>query len=99
MNQTHLIQIDDRLPELILQLVEISHSDLSKVTRMVFVKIRTVVMLSSCHTTSTRMLAMFSYTAVAGGDVAAAVRVLLAERWALRVGEVALKKSNGMNWM
>ena len=39
-----------------------------------------MVMLSSGHTTSTGMLAMFTYTAVAGGDVAAAVCLMLAER-------------------
>lgn len=92
MNKTHLIQVDDRLPELILQLVEISHSDLPKVTRMVFVEIRTVVMLSSCHTTSTGMLAMFAYTAVTGGDVAAAVWVVLAEPWAFRGGKGGARK-------
>ena len=75
---THLIQVDNRLPELILQLVEISHSDLAKVTRVVLVEIRTVVMLSTSHTATTGMLAVLSYTTVAGGDVAAAVFVVLA---------------------
>ena len=52
--------------------MEIPHSHLPKVTRMVFVEIRSVVVLSTGHTTSTRMLAMLANTSVAGGDVAAA---------------------------
>ena len=76
---THLIQIDHRLPELILRLVEISHADLSEVPRVVFVEIRSVMVLSTGHTTSTGVLAVFAYAAVAGGDVAATVgRNLLA---------------------
>ena len=75
---THLIQIDNRLPELVLQLVEISHSDLSKVTRVVLVEIRAVVMLSTSHTTTTGMLAVLSYTTVTGRDMATAVNFVLA---------------------
>jgi len=72
--QTHLIQIDNRLPELILQLVEIPHPNLSKVARVVFVEVRPVVVLSSCHTASTGIFSVLADTAVAGGDVAAAVK-------------------------
>lgn len=52
--------------------MEIPHADLSKVTRMVFIEICAVMMLSSSHTTSTGMLAMLANTSVAGGDMAAA---------------------------
>ena len=97
-NRTHLVQVDDRLPELVLQLVEIPHPDLPKVTRMVFVEIRAVVVLSSSHTASTGMLTVLSYTAVAGGDVAAAVWCgILAEGWRLCLGEVVLR--NGVRWI
>jgi hypothetical protein len=54
-------------------LVEVSHSDLSKVTRMVSVEIRSVVMLTTGHTTTTGMLSVLSYTTVTGGDMPAAV--------------------------
>lgn len=70
--KTHLFQIDRRLPELILLLVEIPHPDFPKVTRMISVEIRPVVMESTGHTASTGMLAVLSYSSVAGGDVAAA---------------------------
>jgi len=52
--------------------VEVPHANLPKVTRMIFIEVRSVVMLSSGHTTSTGMLAMLANTSVAGGDMAAA---------------------------
>jgi hypothetical protein len=39
MAYNQLIDVDDRLPELVLGLVEIPHSDLSEVTIMVLIKI------------------------------------------------------------
>ena len=71
--RTYLIQVDDWLPEVIALLVEVSHTDLSEVTRMVLIHIRSVVMLSTSETTTTWMLAVLSYTTVTGGNVAAAV--------------------------
>jgi hypothetical protein len=53
-------------------LVEITHTDLSEVTRMVLVHIRSVVVLSTSKTTTTWMLAMLSYTTVTGGNMTAA---------------------------
>jgi len=70
---TYLIQVDDGLPEVVALLVEVTHSDLSEVTRMVFIHVGSVVMLSTCETSSTGMLAVLSYTTVTGGDVTAAV--------------------------
>ena len=67
----HLIQVDDRLPELILQFVEVPHAHFSEVTRMVFVEIGSVMVLSTRHTTSTGMLSVFADAAVASGDVTA----------------------------
>ena len=55
--------------------MEIAHADLPKVTGMVFVQIRPMVMLSTRHTPTTWMLAMLAYTAVAGGYMAATVRL------------------------
>jgi len=71
---TYFVEVDDRFPEMILQLVEVSHADLPKVTRMVFIEVSSVVMLSTSHTTSTRMLAMLADTTVAGGDVTATAK-------------------------
>ena len=53
--------------------MEISHPNLPKVSGVVFVEIRSVMMLSTSHTATTWMLAVFTDTTVAGGDVAAAV--------------------------
>lgn len=55
--------------------MEIPHSDLSKVTRMVLVHVRSVMVLSTSKTSTTGMLAMLSYTTVTGGDVAATVEI------------------------
>ena len=57
--------------------MEIPHPNLSKVTRMVLVEIRPVVVHTTGHTTSTGMLAVLSYSSVAGGDMAAAARALV----------------------
>jgi len=50
------------------------HSDLSKVTRMVLVHVRSVVMLTTSKTSTTGMLAVLAYTAVSGRDMAATVK-------------------------
>jgi hypothetical protein len=71
--RTYLIQVDDWLPEVVALLVEVSHTDLSEVTRMVLIHICSVVMLSTSETTTTWMLAVLSYTTVTGGNVTAAV--------------------------
>jgi hypothetical protein len=72
---TYLIKVDNWLPEVVLLLVKVSHSDLSKVTRMVLVHVRSVMMLTTSKTTTTGMLAMLSYTTVSGRDMTAAVVV------------------------
>lgn len=52
--------------------MEIPHADLSKVSRVVFVQVRSVVVLSTSQTATTGMLAVLSYTTFTGGDVSAA---------------------------
>lgn len=54
--------------------MKVSHAHFSEVTGMVFVDISSVMMLSTCHTTSTRMLSVLANAAVTGGDMAAAGR-------------------------
>lgn len=66
-----LVAVDDGTPECGLVLVEVPHSDLSKVSVMVLVKVGPVVVLSSGQTTSTWMLAVLADTTVTGRDVAA----------------------------
>lgn len=54
--------------------MEISHAHFSEVTGMVFVEISSVMMLSTGHTTSTRMLSVLANAAVTSGDMATAGR-------------------------
>ena len=70
-SSAHLLEVDDWFPELVLCLVEISHANFAEVTRMVFVDVRSVMMLATSHTTTTWMLSMLAYTTVTGGDMAA----------------------------
>lgn len=71
---THLIKVDNWLPEVISLLMEVSHSDLSKVTRMVLIHVCSVMMLSTSKTSTTGMLAVLAYTTVTGGNVSATRR-------------------------
>jgi hypothetical protein len=67
----YLVEVDHRLPELVLQLVEIPHADLAKVTRMILVDVRPVVMRATGHTTTTGVLPVLANAAMTGGNVAA----------------------------
>lgn len=71
---TDLVEVDNRLPELVLELVKVSHTNLTEVTGMVLVQVGTVVVLTTGHTTTTGMLASLADTTVTGGDVTAAGR-------------------------
>jgi len=66
-----LVQVDDWLPEVVALLVEVSHTNLSEVTWMVFIHVGSVVMLTTSETTTTGMLAVLADTSVTGGDVTA----------------------------
>jgi hypothetical protein len=72
---TNLVQVDDGLPFVVALEVEVAHTDFTEVTGMVLVEVGTVVVLTTGHTTTTRVLAVLSYTTVAGRDMAAAVFV------------------------
>jgi hypothetical protein len=67
-----LVEVDDGLPEVVLLLVEVSHTDLSEVTGVVLVHVGTVVVLTTGKTTTTGVLAVLTDTTVTGRDVAAA---------------------------
>lgn len=69
-----LIEVDCGFPELVVRLVEVSHADLSKVTGVVLVDVRSVMVLATSHTATTWMLPVLAYTTVAGGDMAATRR-------------------------
>ena len=76
---SYLVEVDCGLPELLLCLVEVSHTDFTKVTRVVLVDVGSVVMLATCHTSTTWVLAVLADTTMTGGDVAAAAKNSLAD--------------------
>jgi hypothetical protein len=73
-NSAHLVEIDDRLPELVLRLVKVPHAHFSEVTRMVLVDVRSVMVLSTSHTATTWMLPVLAYTTVTSRDMATTKR-------------------------
>ena len=56
--------------------MELAHTNLSEVTRVKLVHEDAVVMLATCITATTRMLAVLSDTTVTGRDVSALLAVL-----------------------
>lgn len=76
---SYLVEVDDGLPELILQLVEVPHADFAEVTRMVLVHVGAVVVLTTGQTTTTGMLPVLADTTMTGRDVTAAVSEVLAK--------------------
>lgn len=70
-SKTYLVEVDDGLPELVLELVEVPHTNLTEVTRVVLVDVGTVVVLTTGHTATTGRLAVLANTTFTGRDVAA----------------------------
>ena len=60
------VKVDDRPPERVLLQVEVTHTDLTKVTRVVLVHVGTVMVLTTSKTTTTRMLSVLANTTVTG---------------------------------
>jgi hypothetical protein len=61
-----LVKVDNRTPVRVLLQVEVTHTDLTKVTRVVLVHVDTVVVLTTSKTTTTRMLSVLTDTTVTG---------------------------------
>lgn len=55
-----LVDVDNGLPVVVAEEMEMPHSNLSEVTRMVFVHVGTVMVLTTGETTTTRMLPVFA---------------------------------------
>ena len=49
---------------MILELVEVSHTDFTEVTRMVFVDVGPVMMLSTCHAPTTWMFSVLAHSSM-----------------------------------
>lgn len=71
--ETHFIQIDNRLPVVVVQLVEVSHADLPEIARVESVQVRPVMVLPAGHAPSAGVFAMLAYSAVPGRDVPSTV--------------------------
>ena len=70
-NKGHeFIDVHDGLPVVVAEKMEVSHTNLTEVTGMVFVQVGTVVVLTTGKTTSTRVLAMLADTTVSSTDMA-----------------------------
>ena len=75
-----LVEVDDGAVELVAELVEVPHTNLSEVTWMVLVEEDTVVMHTSRVTATSWMLAVLPDTSVTGADVTPLLPVLLQRR-------------------
>jgi len=71
-----LVDVEGLAVEAILQLVEVSHTDLTEITRMVLVHVNSVMMLTTGKTATARMLAVLADTTVTTGNVTALLAVL-----------------------
>merc|ERR1719352_2034778 len=75
-----LLHVDSWGDLAVLDEVEVAHTPLTEVTRMVLVEVDAVVMLTTGVSTTARMLAMLTDAASAGRDVAAEIAGLLEAR-------------------
>lgn len=66
-----LIKVENGAPLAVLQQVELAHTELTEITRMVLVEVSTVVVLATSHTTTTGILSVLANTTVSGRDVTA----------------------------
>jgi len=64
-----LVNVHNGLPLVVALQMEVAHSYFSEVTRMVFVQVGSVVVLTSGKTATTGMLAMFSNASMSGADM------------------------------
>ncbi len=60
------VQVQDWLPEMSLLLVEVSHTNLTEITWMVFIHVNSVVMLTTGHTSTTGVLSVLTDTTFTG---------------------------------
>jgi hypothetical protein len=72
-----LVHVHDRAVELVHGLVEVAHSDLAEVARMVLVEQNAVMVHASGVTTTSGMLAVLAHTSMPGTDMASFLAVLL----------------------
>ena len=62
---------------MVLEFVEVAHADFTKITQVIFIHEDSVVVLTTRHTATGRMLAMLANSTVTSGDVSALLAVFL----------------------
>lgn len=62
---------------MVLEFVEMAHTNFTKITRVIFVHEDSVVVLTTRHTATGRVLAVFANSTVTGGDVSALLAVFV----------------------
>jgi hypothetical protein len=72
-----LVQVDNRAPLGVLLQVEGTHTNLTKVTRMVLIHVDTVMVLTTSKTTTTRMLSVLTHTTVTGRYMSTLLSVMV----------------------
>lgn len=71
-----LVNIDRTAPVCVFGKVEVPHTNLTEVTRMVLIEVGSVVVSTTSETATSRMLAVLAYTTVTGGDVSSVLASL-----------------------
>jgi len=61
----------------VLEFVEVAHTNFTKITRVIFIHEDSVVVLTTRHTATGRVLAVFTNSTVTGGDVSALLAVFV----------------------
>lgn len=80
-NVENLVNIHGGAEVTVLKNVELTHTNLSEVTRVIFIHHNAVVVLTSSITTSTGVTTVLSNTSVSGRDVSALLTVLAKTGW------------------
>eukprot|EP00002_Diphylleia_rotans_P029448 TRINITY_DN5_c0_g1_i1.p1 TRINITY_DN5_c0_g1~~TRINITY_DN5_c0_g1_i1.p1 ORF type:complete len:158 (-),score=16.57 TRINITY_DN5_c0_g1_i1:764-1237(-) len=83
-----LVDVEGRAEVVVAEQMEVSHTNLTEVTRMVFVEVDAVMVLTTSVTATTGMLAVLSDTTVTGGDVSSFLAGLL------KVGSLVIEDRN-----
>ena len=65
---------------MVLEFVEVTHTNFTKITRVIFIHHDSVVVLTTRHTATSWVLAMFPNSTVTGGDVSTLLAVFVSVR-------------------
>ena len=72
-----LVAVNRRAVVVVLQLVEVTHTNLTEVTRVILIHHNAVVVLTTSHTATRRVFSVLADTTVTGGHVTALLTILV----------------------